>query len=325
MDPQYTYMVCVRCMTFNHHAYIEDAMNGFCIQKTDFPFVCAVVDDASTDGEQEVIKKYIDEHFELLEKEETVDYVLNFGRHKTNGNCYFVVLYLKYNHFSITKNKDLYFSRWKSNSKYISLCEGDDYWIDPLKLQKQVAFLESNEDYSMTFHSAEIVYEDDIPTGLQCSSVECREYSPNEVLENWIVPTASIVARMAVSEVKNKKKYKLLNGDVIFVLNCAKIGKLRGMSDKMSVYRVQANGVTYDISRKRERAIMYPDHFRYIKDNYPFIDHSLINEWIGNTYAGRVKYDENLFQKIKDLIRAFYFCPRLIFKALVMVFHPRKK
>ena len=59
------YLVRVSCMTYNHAPYIVDAMNGFCMQETDFPFVCTIMDDASTDGEQEVIKKYLTDHFDL--------------------------------------------------------------------------------------------------------------------------------------------------------------------------------------------------------------------------------------------------------------------
>ena len=57
------FLVCIRCTTFNQSAYITDALNGFAMQQTDFPFVTAVIDDASTDGEQEVIKAYVNEHF----------------------------------------------------------------------------------------------------------------------------------------------------------------------------------------------------------------------------------------------------------------------
>ena len=61
----YKWMVRVRCMTFNHASYIEDAMNGFTIQQTDFPFVCTIIDDASTDGEQEVIKNYLQDNADI--------------------------------------------------------------------------------------------------------------------------------------------------------------------------------------------------------------------------------------------------------------------
>ena len=99
-----SFLVCVKRMTFNHHAYIEDAMNGFVMQETDFPFVCVIIDDASTDGEPEVIN------------DETDDYVRTLGRHKTNENCYFLVIYLKYNHYSIKKSKMPYYAEYQGNA-----------------------------------------------------------------------------------------------------------------------------------------------------------------------------------------------------------------
>ena len=147
VEKEYAWKVCVKCLTFNHAPYIEDALNGFCMQETDFPFVCAIIDDASTDGEQNVIKKYLEEYFDLEEKsvvrnEETEDYTLTFARHKTNRNCYFAVLYLKYNHYSIKKNNIPYIAEWHDKCKYIALCEGDDYWIDGRKFGKQSRFLD---------------------------------------------------------------------------------------------------------------------------------------------------------------------------------------
>ena len=64
-NTEYKYLVSVRCMTYNHAPYILDALNGFVMQKTTFPYVVQVVDDASTDGEQEVIRKYVAEQFDL--------------------------------------------------------------------------------------------------------------------------------------------------------------------------------------------------------------------------------------------------------------------
>jgi len=60
-----TPLVCIRCITYNHAPYIEDAMNGFCMQQTTFPYVAVIIDDASTDGEPEVIKAYLDKHFDM--------------------------------------------------------------------------------------------------------------------------------------------------------------------------------------------------------------------------------------------------------------------
>ena len=104
------YMVCVKCFTFNHAKYIRNTLLGFCIQQTDFPFVCAIVDDASTDSAQEVIKTFIEENFDINDKsmvknEDNDDYSLTFVRHKRNKNCFFAMIYLKYNHYSIKKKQ----------------------------------------------------------------------------------------------------------------------------------------------------------------------------------------------------------------------------
>jgi glycosyltransferase involved in cell wall biosynthesis len=124
------------------------------MQRTNFPFVVLVVDDASTDGEQEVIRKFMAEEFDLSDtsvayEKETEYAFIQYAQHKTNKNCFMVVMFLKENHYSQKKKKFPYLTEWRDRVKYEAICEGDDYWIDPLKLQKQVDFLEENPDYSM--------------------------------------------------------------------------------------------------------------------------------------------------------------------------------
>jgi glycosyltransferase involved in cell wall biosynthesis len=141
-------------MTFNQAPYIEDAMNGFCMQQTTFPFVCCIMDDASTDGEPEVIKRYLQEHFDLsdtsvVRNDETDDYVRIFAQHKENKNCYFVACFLKYNHYR-KKLKFPYIAEWNDHAKYVALCEGDDYWIHPQKLQLQAEYLDVHDEISLT-------------------------------------------------------------------------------------------------------------------------------------------------------------------------------
>lgn len=149
MNRKFKYVVCVRCFTYNHCPYIIDALNGFCIQRTTAPFVCTIVDDASTDGEQEVIKKYLAEHFQApYQTIETDNFQLICANHNNNSNCTFVVFFLKYNHYRIKESKYQYLSEWLNNSKYTSICEGDDYWVFPNKLQVQVDFLDTNPNIS---------------------------------------------------------------------------------------------------------------------------------------------------------------------------------
>lgn len=239
------FKVCVRCFTYNQSPYIKEALDGFCIQKTTFPFVCIIIDDASTDGEQEIIKNYLLEHFDLedesiIRNEETDDYDLTFARHKTNINCFFSVLYLKYNHYSIKKSKLHYFSKWLDSVKYEALCEGDDYWTDPHKLQKQVSFLEDNSDYVLCFHNVKVFKQQE---GEMVDDFITREVSETTSIEdlasgNNYIHTPSIVFRHIPEVIKAEKQlYGVVMGDFINNLLLAQYGKLKKMPDCMAVYR----------------------------------------------------------------------------------------
>lgn len=85
-------------MTFNQATYIKDTLDGFCMQQTSFPYVCIVMDDASTDGEQEVITKYLHDNFNLndgaiVRTNESENYVMTFAQHRNNLNCFFAVFF----------------------------------------------------------------------------------------------------------------------------------------------------------------------------------------------------------------------------------------
>lgn len=144
------FKVCIRSYTFNHSHYIEDAMNGFVMQKTEFPFVALIVDDASTDRTPQLITEYFYTYFDTEDSSvafrEEADYgTVLFSHHRSNTNCFFAIVLLKENHYSHGKSKRPYLSRWMDDSTYIAYCEGDDYWIDPDKLQKQVTVLENDK------------------------------------------------------------------------------------------------------------------------------------------------------------------------------------
>ncbi len=239
------FKVRIQCMTYNQAPYIEDAMNGFCIQQTDFPFLAVVVDDASTDGEQDVIKNYLVEHFDnealdLPTPDETDEYVRMFARHKENKNCYFLVMFLKYNHYSIKKAKLVSVADLIRPIPYIALCEGDDYWTDPRKLQRQVDFLEGHEDVCVCFHRVNVVVpneskmiEDyhviDVPG--ESSMIDLAK------IGNYI-PTNSAVYRNDRRVHADIKRFGTNPiGDYLLWMMCAQYGKIYKMSDNMAVYR----------------------------------------------------------------------------------------
>ena len=153
-----TPLVAIRCMTYNHAPYIVNAMNGFCMQQTNFPFVAIIVDDSSTDGGQDVIKNYLKDHFDVsnAHQRENDDAYFIEVKHKDNQNCWFAVVFLKYNFWQAKKQKDTLIAEWQDPAKYIALCEGDDYWINENKLQEEVEFLDNNPDYGLVYTDYDI-------------------------------------------------------------------------------------------------------------------------------------------------------------------------
>lgn len=160
-EPKQDYKVLVRCYTYNQSNYIEDALNGFVMQKTNFPYVCLIIDDCSTDGEQDVIKRWTGQECNMTNAEYVdipTSHVI-IVPHRTNINCTIVLYLLKENLYGQRERKIAHISPWRKRCKYEALCEGDDYWIDSLKLQKQVDFLETHPDYAMCHTSYKSFYQ----------------------------------------------------------------------------------------------------------------------------------------------------------------------
>jgi glycosyltransferase involved in cell wall biosynthesis len=163
MDMPEYYKVFVWCNTYNQASYIKDTMDGFCMQQTNFPFVCMIMDDASTDEEPEVIKQYLNDYFDMEWAKETDNYHLTLARHKENKNCFFAVYLLKYNHYSIKKPRLKYYREVTDEIDYVALCEGDDYWTDAHKLQKQADALDANPQATMVYTNFQAIDAEDNP------------------------------------------------------------------------------------------------------------------------------------------------------------------
>ena len=122
-------LVSISCITYNHEPYIVQALNGFLMQKTSFPFEVLVHDDASTDRTADIIREYEKKFPKIIKP-----------------------IYQKENQYS--KGFTSVTATWnfpRAQGKYMALCEGDDYWIDENKLQMQVDFLEHNPDYGLCY------------------------------------------------------------------------------------------------------------------------------------------------------------------------------
>lgn len=250
----YEYMVYVRCSTYNQEKYIGDAMTGFAMQCTNFPYVAVIIDDASTDGNADVIRSFMDQEFDM--KDSSTAYVehheygeLQFARHKTNPNCYFAAYFLKKNHYQSNTPKVNYIIHWHKISKYLAFCEGDDYWTDRNKLQRQVDFLESHPDYELVFHNA--IVRDEIggnPDRLM-KVYQTGDFTIADLFEKWQLPLASIVCRKEVAVSKERRKlFKVWAGGFTFFLGAALRGKTYGFSECWSVYKKNDGGISNTFS-----------------------------------------------------------------------------
>jgi hypothetical protein len=316
MIQQTPFIVCARCTTFNHSKYIVDAMNGFTMQETTFPFVCTIIDDASTDGEQEVIKKYLKEYFNLDDKsvvrnEETNDYVLTFARHKTNKNCYFAVLYLKYNHYNIKKNKLFYIAEWLDTAKYTALCEGDDYWTDPNKLQKQVDFLESHPNYGMVYTNYKMYFQDNGQTTIS----NCLQTSfEDEITRNRVATLTTLVRSTLLNQYKQEignTPYERgwMMGDYPTWIFIMANSKAKLIPDITSVYRVLKNSASHHSSYEKNKDFLLStyDICFYFANKYNVsteIRKTIANNEINDLLKLANKHNKNLhFPLIKFMVK----------------------
>ena len=248
-------MVGVLCMTYQQAKYITDTLNGFCMQQTEFPYLCMVVDDASTDGEQEVINRYVMTHFNLedasiAQRQDTEDGIFLYAQHKTNKNCFILSLNLKKNLWGVKGAKTKLLAKWLESTKYRALCEGDDYWIDPQKLQKQVTFMEEHPQYTLCYTDYETVNQNgDIITWANHASNRKRSFSGDifrELLKGNYVQTLTMLFR---NDILNDVQYK--GGlDYALALQCAFHGRCHYLSEKTGCYRLHADSAIHTINNK---------------------------------------------------------------------------
>jgi glycosyltransferase involved in cell wall biosynthesis len=250
--------VFVSCFTYNHVKYIKETLDGFCMQQTSFPFVCGVVDDASTDGEQKVIHEYLEKHFDLNKTgfyrcDETDNYVRVFVRHKTNLNCFFAVVFLKYNHHQIKKSKIPYILEWRDRANYVAMCEGDDYWCDPTKLQKQVEIMEQNTECVLCHTSIRYYYEDIqrfIKSKDNIINSKYNEIKPTDVFKGYRIQYCTILYRRTTKEdieMSNRvsRMPEFLMGDGQLYYEMAKRGRIVFIPKPLVVYRVHHGSASH--------------------------------------------------------------------------------
>ena len=261
----YKYKVATQCMTYNHKPYIEDTLNGFVIQQTSFPVVYIVVDDASNDGESDLLRNWANNNLVFDDEHQSYKKKMHYGeliyaKYKNNPNAIFAIFLLAENHYQTGKEslKLEYIAEWTEQSEYYAICEGDDYWTDPLKLSKQVDVMEHNPDAAMVHTRFCFLYEnfkrienDDFVCQRNKQIItEKGDSIAFDILEDnhYRIQTMTVLYRksnyMKINQYLCEEKGLFMMGDTQLWLNLLSTGKIVYLPESTAVYRINVNSAS---------------------------------------------------------------------------------
>jgi glycosyltransferase involved in cell wall biosynthesis len=219
-DPD-TPLVNIKCATFNHVDYVHDAIHGFLSQETEFPFGVVMHDDASTDGTADIVRDYERRYPRIIKG-----------------------IYQEKNLFSEGIRRDQYIRPFLTG-KYVAVCEGDDYWMDPRKLQIQVGFLEENPEYVISGHDAFILDDEGRIVSLsELPDKHKRDAGAEDLINGRIyIVTRSWVCRNIDIPAVPESRF-ILNGDDFFISRIGWYGKSKFHPEiRPAGYRRHAGGI----------------------------------------------------------------------------------
>lgn len=270
-------LISVLCLTYNHKNFIKQCLDGFVMQKTNFDFIAYVGDDCSTDGTTEIVKEY---EYKYPNRIKGIYHTTNTGSEQN---------------FFDTANA--------CKSKYVALCEGDDYWVDEYKLQKQVDFLESNPDYAICFHPTKIIYdgfEFQKPDGIIPTKKAIKKgFTFERALEDYFMHTSSVMYRWEFYNKKIEDFYPkgIISGDIYLHILHAKKGKIKMLPGIMSVYRRNPSSVmACNVVSKDEPLLKYG--LQYLK-LYDFVYKNITN-------SSQIYLNNVIIPNLNEIIDVYY-------------------
>jgi glycosyltransferase involved in cell wall biosynthesis len=236
-------------ITYNQESYIGEAIESILMQKTNFLIELVIGEDCSTDRTPEICKLYKDKYPDIIKLRLSV---------KNVGMIPNFIENLKV-----------------CTGKYIAICEGDDYWTDPLKLQKQVDFLEVNPEFSLCFHNALVKHARmALKNRLFCDANVKEVTTIENVIENWYIPTASMVFRNNLITPLPNWYNNILLGDYTLHLLLADKGKIKYINEVMSIYRITKGSVssnfTYNLNEIKliENLSYFNQYTNFVYNDY---------------------------------------------------------
>ena len=253
-------------VTYNHEKYIIEAIEGVIDQQTDFPYQLIIGEDFSTDNTRQICIEY--------QKRNPSKIKLLLHDKNLGGSG-------KYNALAVLA---------ECTGKYIAMCDGDDYWIDPFKLQKQVDFLEANPDYAICFHRVYELEEGKKPELSRLNtSLKEETYTVEDLAKGNFIHTPSVIFRNGLISLPAWFKDAATGDYVLYMLNAAH-GKIKYFPEAMAVYR---SGIgfwsTDNIQNRLRKGMNLFEHLVEYFDN-PRVLEGLINQQI---YLYMYLYNQN--------------------------------
>lgn len=279
-----TILVAIQCLVYNHEPYLRECLDGFVIQKTTFRFVAIVHDDCSTDNSGAIIREYAQKHPDIICP--IFEDKNRFSKH--DGSLTQIV-------------QEAIFA---TGAKYIAWCEGDDYWTDPYKLQKQVDFLETHPEYVACFHNARVYNGQSYRL---FNSVNENNFPSTEdiILRPWFIATPSLLYRNILKAYPDWAK-NAINGDYLLELLLAREGKFYYMHDVMAVYRQQGQGLSAKLNA--QKLDLY-DKLIYLLDSvqklYPNQYAEIFSRSIANYQRMKANYEKELYFEGHPILKLF--------------------
>ncbi|ANV83287.1 hypothetical protein AWQ21_02150 [Picosynechococcus sp. PCC 7003] len=282
--------VSIVCVTYNHEEFIEEAINGFLMQKTNFPVEVIIHDDASTDNTTKVIQEYHTKYPEIIKP-----------------------IIQTQNQFSIRQFDFFRDILKKAEGKYIALCEGDDYWTDSLKLQKQVDFMELNPEFSICFHKVKILKNNQLIED-NITNVPSKITSITDLVKGNYIHTPSCVFRNRQDSIIGANFIHSPLGDYYIHMMNALHGKIFHIDEDMAVYRIHPHSMWSSQSslyHETKTLISYCCILLDLDKNFDFI-----RKDIESHIACR---SQIIFNRHQDFIDDLAKEPILIFKNIIRI------
>lgn len=261
LNPNKDCMVTVIYTTYNHENYVGIALESFISQLTNFKYEIIVHDDASTDKTPEIIRRYELEHPEL-----------------------FTVIYQKENQWK-KKEKHMWtdITFPKAQGKYIAICDGDDYWLDSYKLQKQFDFMEKNPEYMFCFHNAIREFENSRSKPSlfnQLDESKIHDFK-SLVQRDWYIATSTLFFRNIIQNYPSWYSKVGGNNDYALELILSAHGPFYFMHDLMSIYRILPNSISSEFGKNRVflfKSLIYV--LNNVKELFPIEDQHIFQDRI---------------------------------------------